>query len=254
MIYLSDRVLVKISGEDARAFLQGLITNDIEKLTADNALYAALLTAQGKYLFDFVIYEINGDVVLDVDKSRVEELVKRLKMYKLRSKVETALMPEWRVYYDVEEGVPDPRTVKMGKRYVTDEEQAENGSMEEYETLRLEVGVPGVKDLIPEDSFIMQNNFEELHGVDFNKGCYVGQEIVARTKYKGGVRKALYRVEGDLPPAGEKIMSGDKVVGEMRSSLGFVGLAQCEIADAKLGEEYIAAGKKIKLHLPSLRA
>lgn len=238
MIYLSDRALVKISGEDSRNFLQGLITNDIEKLKSDNAIYAALQTAQGKFLFDFIIYEINGDIVLDVDKSRLEDLLKRLKMYKLRSKVEITPMSEWRVYYDIEDGIPDPRTVELGKRYVTDEEQNEDGSLEEYETLRLEVGVPGSKDLIPEESFIMQNNFEELNGVDFNKGCYVGQEIVARTKYKGGVRKALYRVEGKFPAYGEKIKSGDKAIGEMRSSQGSVGLAQLEISEAEIGKEY----------------
>jgi len=252
MIYLSDRSLVKISGEDARAFLQGLITNDIEKLKADNALYAALQSAQGKFLFDFLIYEINGDIVLDVDKAQAEGLIKKLKMYKLRSKVEITPLPDLRVYSDIEEGIPDPRTIKMGKRYISDEEQAENGTLEEYETLRLEVGVPGAKDLIADDSYIMQNNFEELNGVDFEKGCYVGQEIVARTKFKSGVRKALYRVEGDLPAFGEKIKAGDKVIGEMRSSIGSVGLAQCEIAEVKPDGEYISAGKKLKLNALSL--
>ena len=249
MIYLSDRTLIKVSGEEARQFLQGLITNDINKLNADMALYAAMLTAQGKYLFDFIIYEINGDIVLDVVASRAEELVKKLKIYKLRSKVDIALMPDFKVYYDTDDGIVDPRTVKMGKRYISDEDVTETGSMEEYETLRLQVGVPGAGDLMAEDSFIMQNNFEDLHGVDFQKGCYVGQEIVARTKYKGGVRKSLFKVESDatLPAGGEKIMAGNKAIGEMRSSLGHIGLAQCEIADVVAGAEFTCAGQLIKL-------
>ncbi len=254
MILLLDRALIKISGDDARSYLQGLITNDIEKLTAQDAIYAALLSAQGKYLFDFILYEVNGAIVLDIDAGRAAELMKRLNMYKLRSKVDIGILPEWKVYYDLEDGIIDPRSVRLGKRYIADENQVEDGSLEEYETLRLEVGAPGVRDLIPEESFIMQNNFEELHGVDFEKGCYVGQEIVARTKFKGGVRKRLYLVEGDkdLPAVGEKIKIGDKVVGEMRSSLGAHGLAQCEIVDVKEGAEYISAGVKVKLSVISL--
>ena len=123
MILLSDRALLKISGEEARSFLQGLITNDIEKLNAQNALYAAVLSPQGKYLFDFILYEINGDIVLDVDSERLDALFKKLSMYKLRSKVTLEKLPGWKVYYDLEYGIIDPRSVKMGKRYITDEEQ-----------------------------------------------------------------------------------------------------------------------------------
>jgi len=249
MILLSDRALLKISGIDVREFLQGLITNDINKLTAQNALYAALLSAQGKYLFDFILYEINGDIVLDVDAGRAEELIKKLKVYKLRSKVEITPMSDFKVFYDLEEGIPDPRSTRLGKRYLSDEAQVENGSMEDYETLRLQVGAPGARDLVAEDSYILQNNFEALNGVDFGKGCYVGQEIVARMKYKGGVRRSLYRIEGDkdLPAAGEKITAADKTIGEMRSSLGAIGLAQCEISEVAPGKKYFCGDVKIKL-------
>ena len=122
--------------------------------------------------------------------------------------------------------------------------------MEDYETLRLQVGVPGRHDLIPEDSFIMQNNFEELHGVDFKKGCYVGQEIVARMKYKGTTRKSLFRVESDkdLPKPGEKITADGKLVGEMRSSMGNYGLALCDMSAVEAaGSNFTSGGVVAKL-------
>ena len=249
MILLANRALVKISGEDALKFLQGLITNNIEKLTAQNALYAALLSPQGKYLFDFLIYEVNGSIMLDVAKYRAGDLIKKLNMYKLRAKVEITAEPDFNVYHDLEEGVSDPRSIKLGKRSVTDEEQLEDGSPEDYERLRLEVGVPDSADLVPEESFIMQNNFEELNGIDFEKGCYVGQEIVARTKYKGIVRRRLYRALGkaNLPPFGSKIKDGEKTIGEMRSSINNTGLAQCEIEQMIEDKPYDCEGKQIIL-------
>lgn len=254
MILLNNRSLINLSGDDARKYLQGLITNDIEKLSPETAVYAAMLSPQGKYLFDFIIYEINGDVVLDTDAGRASELVKRLNMYKLRAKVEIKTMPEFNVYYDLENGIIDPRSTKLGRRYVTDEEQEETGSLEEYENLLLQTGIPSQHDLVPDSSYILQNNFEALHGVDFNKGCYVGQEVVARMKYKDAIRKALYKVEAEtgLPPFGTEIKLGDKTIGEMRSSQGQYGLAQLEIAAVNDNGQYFSAGKEIKIRPISL--
>ncbi len=249
MILLTNRSVIKVTGDDRAEFLQGLITNDINKLSEQIALYAAILTAQGKYLFDFFLYKQNDAIYLDVATIRAADLIKKLSIYKLRSKVEIALAPEFKIYSDPHKGLVDPRRAELGHRFLTTENLKQNGDMDEYERLRITLGVPDSADLIPDKSFIMQNNFEELNGVDFNKGCYVGQEVVARTKYKGNVSKKLYRASGEhaLESFGTPIIVNGKTIGEMRSSIGNAGLAQCDIEAVEAGGEFICGQNKIQL-------
>ena len=250
MIHLNDRAVLKISGTDSHKFLQGLITNDVNKLNDKNAIYAAMQTPQGKYLFDFILYQKDGAILVDVENSCVPDLKKKLGVYKLRADVKIEDI-NYQVYSDQSQGIVDPRDAKLGKRLITAEKQIADGSFNDYEKNRLELGIPDSKDFIPERSFISQNNFEALNGIDYNKGCYVGQEVVARVKYKGNVTRRIFKVKGvgRLPEFGANIMYGEKIIGEIRSSLGDIGLAQC-LVEATPDVEYNAGGQAVKLKMP----
>jgi folate-binding protein YgfZ len=257
---LADRGVVEISGEEARSFLQGMISNDIDKLAPGEAIYAAFLTPQGKYLFDFFIVEQDGALLFDVEAARRDELIKRFTLYRLRAKVAFAdrtgelcvaalwgndtaavlglnpapgtaeTLADGRVY-------TDPRLAAAGARAILpaatlsatlDDLGATSASPEEYDRHRLALGLPdGSRDLIVEKSLLLESGFDELHGVDFEKGCYVGQELTARTKFRGLVRKRLLRVdlEGSTPEPGTPVMAGGIELGEMRSARDGIGLA-----------------------------
>jgi folate-binding protein YgfZ len=255
---LEDRAVLAVAGEDARSFLQGLISNDIEKATESRGIYAALLTPQGKLLFDFLIVGQGGRLLFDAEAARRADLMKRLTFYKLRSKATIAdenglavitafgtgalgrlgLRNEAGAAVPFADGVAmsDPRLAALGARLlvpldrVSALESAGFARTEpaEYDRWRLSHGVPdGSRDLEVEKSFLLECNFEELNGVDFTKGCYVGQELTARTKYRGVVRKRLMRVDidGPLPAPGTPILLDGAEAGEMRSGRDHVGLA-----------------------------
>lgn len=200
MILLDNRSVISVTGKDAAHFLQGLITQDIKKAAEDKYIYSHMLTPQGKFLFDFIILKTADGFLLDTLASRAEALVKRLSMYKLRSDVTIKdVSSEYKVYHDLTNGYPDPRKAEVGMRLITDQTQTTSGSFADYEKHRIELGLPESEDFIPEDDFPMQANLESLHGVDFSKGCYVGQEVTARTKYKGAIKYAFYKVAADTP-------------------------------------------------------
>ncbi|MGD9536492.1 MAG: folate-binding protein YgfZ [Alphaproteobacteria bacterium] len=257
---LPERGLITVAGPEARPFLQGLISNDIEKAQAHRAIYAALLTAQGKFLHDFLIAVIGGDIVLDCERARLGDLGRRLAGYKLRAKVSLADASDDHVVAALlgpvsaeAAGVPpepgaaisfgggiafrDPRHAGLGARAILpaatgfaplDAAGFVRAPIEAYERLRLTLGIPdGSRDIAVEKATLLESNFEALNGVDFSKGCYVGQELTARTKYRGLVKRRLMRVrvEGALPPAGTPLTLDGKEAGEMRSGLGEEGLA-----------------------------
>ena len=227
MIHLSNRAVLAISGADAREFLQGLTTNDVNLLAPEKALYAATLSPQGKYLFDYFLYQDGDKILLDILASRADELIKKFNMYKLRSDVQIE-KTNLQVYAGV--GVPDPRSSKLSRRFITAEPQKTDGDLTDYKLHLLQHGVPDSDDFIIDKSFVMHYRFEELHGVSFSKGCYVGQENTARMKYKGTIRKSIYIVEGENLPAFGAEIEG---LGTMLSSQGNIGIALCDI-DAAL--------------------
>src|SRR5258705_2021764 len=208
MVYasiLDNRALIALGGPEARDFLQGLITNDMEACRDGRAIYAALLTPQGKILFDFFVVPNGEDrFLLDCAASRAADLVKRLSLYRLRAKVEIAGRPDlavaalWNGGGTVAakvDGVmfPDPRLPDMGLRMIGTKaalgEATRNMTQGDYEAHRLKLGVPDSDDLPPDQVVALDSGFEELNGVSFKKGCYVGQEVTARMKHRASARR-----------------------------------------------------------------
>lgn len=269
---LADRTVLTISGPDARSFLQGLITNDVEKLDATNAIYAALLTPQGKLIADFFLSMAGVDICLDCAKQAAADLLTRLKRYRLRSKVtidelgdtvavlaSSAPAP---VNFHARSSYQDPRLEAMGYRWIASNDQLEamlaQNSIEQeprevYERHRIECGVPDfVRDLKPETFFPLDCNFDELHGVDFNKGCYVGQELTSRMKHRASSRRRILPVSAatTLPPSGTKITLGAADIGEMLGSFGPAGLAQIRLDRLGSTEQAMADATTIRIGRP----
>jgi folate-binding protein YgfZ len=220
-----DRRIVEVSGADRLRFLQGLVTNDVERV-ALGPVYAALLSPQGKYLADFVMTGHGEAVRLDVAAPLAEPLLRRLTLYKLRARVALALLdlPVARGTGTPPEGAhPDPRDPALGWRLHG--EAPDDGT--DWDALRVAHVIPeGGVELIPDDSYVLEMGFERLHGVDFRKGCYVGQEVTARMKHKTELRKGLARVEVEgAAPVGTPILADGRAVGTLFTQSGGRGLA-----------------------------
>ncbi len=240
---LPDRGLVSVSGEDAAKLLSGLITSDIDRLAGEPAIFAGLLSPQGKILFDFLVARADGGFLLDVARDKAADLVKRLTMYRLRAKVELkdvsethAVAVSWGSDPASGRGVAfaDPRHPSLGQRTILTAAGApiEATDAPAYHAHRIALGVPeGGKDYDFGDAFPHEANFDLLHGVAFDKGCYVGQEIVARMEHRGTVRKRIARVTGasDLPVSRPDVMMGDVVIGKLGSVAGREGLAMIRL-------------------------
>ena len=279
---LDDRGVVSVDGPEAGPFLQGLISNDIERVTDSRGIYAALLTPQGKFLHDFFVLRQEDGYLLDCEGPRVGDLGGRLVAYRLRADIELAdatedyqvvalfgggddggafdLAPGEGSAAPCEDGtvMRDPRSVALGLRAVLPRdadlsflERAgfAKGHVADYERHRIAHGAPdGSRDMEVGRATLMECGFEALNGVDFEKGCYVGQELTARTKHRGLVRRQLAPValEGPLPPAGTPIMAGEREVGEIRSGLDDAALAVLRlerIAAATEAGEPLTAGE-----------
>ena len=257
---LDDRAVLAVAGEDRAAFLQGLVSNDVAKVGPGRAIYAALLTPQGKYLHDFFIAAAGDALWLDVDAARLEDLRRRLALYRLRSKVtitpagdRLCVVAAWGTGALAALGLADsagaagswkggvacvdPRLARLGARLILPCNDAEAALAAagfvpavaaDYDRLRLAQGIPdGSRDLAVEKTVLLEAGFDELNGIDWQKGCYVGQELTARTRYRGLVKKRLLpvAVEGTLQPPGTPVMLGGEEVGELRSGRDGVALA-----------------------------
>ncbi|MGD9507922.1 MAG: folate-binding protein YgfZ [Geminicoccaceae bacterium] len=272
---LDDRGLIRIGGPDARPFLQGLISNDMDILRPDSALYAALLTPQGKFLFDFLLHDRGDHLLLDGERGRLGDLLRRLTLYRLRSKVtledvtgELAVLAVFdRKAIDASAlpssgAVPDPRLPELGLRVVLPRAEVdafverhglERADRGQYERLRLGLGVPdGSRDLLVDRSLLLESGFEELHGVSFDKGCFVGQELTARTKHRGLIKRRLLpvRVDGPLPPPGTQVTRAGKDAGEVRSGEGELALALLRLEQLAADGEPLMAGDAVLTPAP----
>jgi tRNA-modifying protein YgfZ len=242
--WLADRGVLSVSGEDATSFLQGLLTNDVERLEAGQVRYAALLTPQGKILFDFFVYRAPADggatFLLDCVKSASSDLAKRLGFYRLRAKAtivdlsaERAVVAFWGDPPPKVSGelFADPRDARLGWRAILTPDEAgalTTAPAADYEAHRIKAGVPsGGADFQYGEAFPHDANMDVLNGVDFEKGCYVGQEVVSRMRHRGGVRKRIVKVtlQGSAPAAGAAILAGGATIGALGSSAENRGLA-----------------------------
>lgn len=224
----NSRTVIKVGGVDSFDFLQGLVTNDVSK--ADKALvYAALLTPQGKYLADFFIFQSENFWFLDVNSLLADELVKQLSFYRLRSKVtieKTDLEVVRGLGEAVEGAYSDPRHLSLGWRKYS--ENSINTPAVDWDQIRVKFCIPETLiELIPEKTFILEAGFERLNGVDFRKGCYVGQEVTSRMKHKTQLQKGLVRVKVDgSTPVGTEIRSEKGPVGYLYTQCSGFALAQ----------------------------
>lgn len=220
----SARKVLRVSGPEARPFLQGLVTNDVDRLDT-GAVYAAMLTPQGKLRCDFFLLPDGDDVLIDVAAEAAPALLQILTMYKLRSDVtvaETDLTVTRGLGEPPEGAFADPRDPSMGWRGY----HGQPDDDVDWDALRVSALVPEQGVELTPDTFILEAGFERLNGVDFKKGCYVGQEICARMKHKTELRKGLARVTVDgAAPVGTEIVAGGKVVGTLFTQAGGEGIA-----------------------------
>lgn len=191
---LPDRALIRLSGDDVGGFLQGLVTNDVAALAPGKPLWAGLLTAQGKALFDFILWSDGGDdILIDCEAEQAEALARRLTLYRLRRAITIAPEPALAVHWsrDGGQGVPDPRLPELGQRWLAPAGEPAEGWREH----RLRLGVTeGVAELGADKTLWLECNAAELNGVSFAKGCYVGQENTARMNWRNKVNRRLVTV------------------------------------------------------------
>ncbi len=259
--YLPARGVIGIDGPDRVAFLQGLVSNDVTKAEPDQAVWSALLTPQGRYLAEFFILAAGDSLLLEAPRASVAELIRRLSRFRLRSQVtlrdrsdEFAVHAAWGGAHP---GTPpgaiiaaDPRLPEAGHRILAPAPLAGAADEAAYRAHRLALGLPDHDDLEPEKTLLMEAGFGELHGIDWEKGCYMGQELTARTRYRGLVKRRLVPVdaEAELPAAGT-ITDGEREVGTLRTSLGRRGLALLRL-DA-LGSKLRLDGIALTPDIPS---
>lgn len=250
---LGDRGIVAVSGDDAARFLQGLVTADIEPMTPGTTAFGALLTPQGKILFDFIVHCRDGAYLIDLPAEAKEALIKRLGFYKLRSKIEIEDVGDrFAVLVDLDPGAraPDPRLEALGgRRIVARTEAGREDGTRAYDEARVALGIAeSWRDFASGEVFPHEANFDHLHGVSLAKGCYVGQEVVSRMHHRGQTRKRFLpaRIEGDVPPVGAEVTADGRNVGETGSAAGAWVLALMRldrIADALAGKTPLRSGR-----------
>jgi folate-binding protein YgfZ len=277
--FLPDRGVVKVSGEDARNFLNGLVTTDVTELKPAQGRFGALLTPQGKIVVDFLITEApgghGGGFLFDCPRALAKTLTDKLAFYKLRAKVAVENLSDSLGVIAAWDGEPavtpdlafaDPRDQALGWRILAPQELAAKVAAligadlvdaSAYEAHRIACGAPrGGLDFTYGDAFPHETNMDRLHGVDFDKGCYVGQEVVSRMQHRGSARTRTVKIllDGPSPEPGATILAGDKAVGTMGSTAGEVGLALIRtdrVADAlSAGLALTAGGLDIRLAEP----
>ncbi len=263
---LEDRSLIRIGGDEAESFLQGILTCNVETIFPGQSGFGGLLTPQGKILFDFFVWRFDDCFFLDINKSQQDELMKRLIFYRLRAKVTIEVVGGGLRVFAFWGGtepdggyfslVADTRLEAMGWRVIgTDFPEGEQA---DYDHHRIALGMPqGGVDYAYGDVFPHDALFDQIGGVDFAKGCYVGQEVISRMHHRGTARKRIIQITGEntLPPTGTKITVDDKPIGEIGSVSGCIGLAMVRLERAKDAIDanipLVAGGVRINANIQS---
>ena len=266
---LTERAVISLEGAETRDFLQGLITNDVTHCANSRAIYAGLLTPQGKILYDFFI-AVDGPVYfIDCAAHSAGDFARRLKFYRLRAQVTITPRPEFVVaaVWDAPppmkaSGVldfPDPRLDLLGTRLIGEKSRVETMIAKfapgDFDTFRLRLGIPDSTDLPPDQVFALDAGLEELNGVSFSKGCYIGQEVTARMKHRATARRRFFIAEADpLPSPGTNIDAQGRELGKISSGKNGIGLALVRLdrlAEAEAsGVPIEANGHSIRLRRP----
>ena len=254
---LPERAVLSVAGPDRVSFLQGLVSNDVAQAAPGRAVWAALLSPQGKWLADFFILTDGERLLLDCEAAGAEDLARRLNRFRLRAKVTIAQEPltvhaAWGGMPGLPSRVivaPDPRLPDAGWRVLSPEPVAE--ASRDYARHRLSLGLPdGSRDMEADKSVLLEAGFDELNGVSWSKGCYMGQELTARTKYRGLVKRRLLPVTAEhaVPPPGSAVLSQGVEVGQMRSGDGALGLALLRVG--AIGSPLSCDGQALRVHVP----
>lgn len=239
---LPHRGVIAITGEDRVSFLQGLVSNDVALAAPGRAVWAGLLTPQGKWLADFFIMSDGERLLLDCEAAQAPMLLTRLGRFRLRAQVRLAAAPDLQVHVAWGGPLPDtaretslpgivsaqdPRLPEAGWRVLAPAGLPTNADASDWDAHRLALGLPEAADLEPEKTVLLEAGFDELNGVSWTKGCYMGQELTARTRYRGLLKRRLVpvAVEGPLPAPGTPVLRDGAEVGTMRSGRGDRGLA-----------------------------
>lgn len=274
LVELEGRGVLAVAGEDRVAFLQGLVSNDVERVAPDRAVYSALLTPQGKFLLDFIMTSDGERLLLECAADRLADFSKKLRIYKLRSKVELSdVSADFKIMAAFSGGAlealglsdapgacvaclgglafTDPRLAAMGARLILPAGAdiaslgLGVGTLEEYDAHRIPLGVPdGTRDMEADKTVLLEAGFDELNGVDWKKGCYMGQELTARTKYRGLVKRRLMPItaDGPLPAPGTQITVDGRDAGIVRSGQGETAMALIRLNMLEDGAGVLTAG------------
>jgi folate-binding protein YgfZ len=251
-VKIPNRSIIRISGEDRIAFLQGLVSNDVRKTETGAAIYTCFLTPQGKFLHDFYLISTENSLLLTPEAARAEDLRTCLQKYKLRSKITLEHCPQLSLYAvfgsgDWMQGVlPNPKHPALGGVVIAEEGHfSDLGDIATYDRLRITLGVPdGSRDMPPEHALLLENNIDQFHGIDWQKGCYMGQELTARTKYRALLKKRLvplWLTTGIMPDAGTPLLVGDAEAGTLCSTTADVALGLVR-RDYLIDEAVLTAG------------
>ncbi len=264
--------MIAVAGADRVAFLQGIVSNDVERAAPGRAVWAAFLTPQGKYLADFFMLSDGETLFLDAEAAQVPMLVQKLGRFRLRAAVSLAPRPDLSVYVswpgeklglgekagpgegtlpDGAIAAADPRLPDAGWRILSPHPLAASATRAEWDAHRIGLGLPdGTRDLEPDKTVLLEAGFDELHGVSWTKGCYMGQELTARTRYRGLVKRRLVPVtiDGPAPAPGTPVTRDGVEVGTMRSAANAAGLAVLRL-DALAGT-LLSAGATLRPNVP----
>jgi hypothetical protein len=263
-LYAPRRSVLRVAGEEADDFLDALVTNDVSRATPEAPVYAGLLSPQGKVLADFIAFRsADGALLLDVAAAHAPDLLRRLTLYRLRRAVAIDdVSAHWRVFVrtDAQADLPsDPRRPQgdLGARWLAREAPGDTTPLADYDVMRIAVGAPDLAvDAAPEEVFALEALFEELHGVDFQKGCFIGQENVSRMKRRATTRRKFCRVsfEGAPPAFGTPVRAGEATLGSVRSGVAGRALALLRLDRAReaveRGAPLMAGDTHIRLDPP----